>query len=302
MKILIVGANGQVGYEIIKLFSTTKYEIIGLTRKEFDCTQFDKFGALLDSILPNIIINAVAYTAVDKAEVEINLAYIINAEFVSYLAKYCAENSIPLIHLSTDYIFDGRKEDAYCETDIPHPLGVYAQSKLAGEQAIISQLEEHIILRLSWVFGINGTNFVKTILNLASTREELRIVADQWGKPTAASDIARVLLQIVNHINQPSFSNWGIYHYAGDGVTNWYEFAKFFINQAKEKGARMTLKSLNPIKSEEYVTQAIRPKNSVLNTQKIEQIFAIQPHPWKHYLPEILTYFIEKQSLLSGFF
>lgn len=297
MKILVTGANGQVGSEIIKFFSATGHEIIEVTRKELDCISLGMVYSTLTTIQPDLIINAAAYTAVDKAEDEVNLAHIINAEFVQHLAEYCVRKRIPLIHLSTDYVFDGRKEGPYSETDIPNPQGVYAQSKLAGEQAIISQLKEHIILRVSWVFGVNGTNFVKTILNLASSREELSVVADQWGRPTAARDIARVLLDIVEKINQSSFSHWGIYHYAGEGKTNWYEFAKFFIKQAKEKGAVLSIKNLNPIKSEEYVTKALRPKNSVLSTQKIEQILGIQSHRWENDLPEIVDSFIEKQTV-----
>lgn len=299
MKILVTGANGQVGSEIIKLFASTKYEVVAFTRKELDCTRLNSVSSIVSAIQPDLIINAAAYTAVDKAEDETSLAQIINADFVWNLAAYCAQMKIPLIHLSTDYVFDGTKLGEYNETDSTNPQGAYARSKLAGEQAILSQLKEHIILRVSWVFGVYGSNFVKTILNLASTREELRVVADQWGRPTAARDIARVLLEIVQSINYSSFSDWGIYHYAGKGVTNWYEFSQFFIESAKENGASLAVNSLSPITSEEYITKAVRPKNSVLDTTKIEQMLGIQCHNWSDYLSEIVDDFIAKNSPLT---
>ncbi|AWN73968.1 dTDP-4-dehydrorhamnose reductase [Legionella anisa] len=294
MKILIIGANGQVGSEIIQLFMSTEHQIVPLTRKELDCVHVSEVISTLSLIQPELIINASAYTAVDKAEDEVMLAHRINEEFVRQLALYCAQKKIALIHLSTDYVFDGTKKGAYSETDSTHPQGVYAQSKLAGEQAITSLLNEYIILRVSWVFGVYGANFVKTILKLASSREELSVVADQWGRPTAAQDIARVLLAIVAKISTPPFNDWGVYHYAGAGVTNWYEFSCFFIDLAKKKGMSLTLSHLRPIKSEEYVTKAKRPKNSVLNTTKIEQILNIQCRSWKDYLPGVVERFMEQ--------
>ncbi|HHT0592310.1 TPA: dTDP-4-dehydrorhamnose reductase [Legionella anisa] len=294
MKILIIGANGQVGSEIMQLFMSTEHQIVPLTRKELDCVHVSEVISTLSLIQPELIINASAYTAVDKAEDEVTLAHRINAEFVRQLALYCAQKKIALIHLSTDYVFDGTKRGAYSETDSTNPQGVYAQSKLAGEQAITSLLNEYIILRVSWVFGVYGANFVKTILKLASSREELSVVADQWGRPTAAQDIARVLLVIVAKISTPSFNDWGVYHYAGAGITNWYEFSCFFIDLAKKKGMSFTLSHLRPIKSQEYVTKAKRPKNSVLNTTKIEQILNIQCQSWKDYLPGVVERFMEQ--------
>ena len=293
MKVIVIGANGQVGSEIIKLFSTTSHDVLAFTRKELDCSNISTIGMALSGAQPDLIVNAAAYTAVDKAEDEVSLAHLINEEFVRQVAIYCAQKKIPLIHLSTDYVFDGTKQGDYLETDRPNPQGVYAQSKLLGEQAIVSHLNEHLILRVSWVFGAYGSNFVKTILKLAATREELKIVADQWGRPTAARDIARVILEIVQKINYATFEQWGIYHYAGEGITNWYEFSKVFINMAKDKGLPLVLKNLCPIKSEEYSTKAKRPKNSVLNTDKIEQVLDIQCNEWNEYLPEVLDSLIE---------
>ncbi len=299
MKILVTGANGQVGSEIIRLFASTQHEIIPLTRKELNCTNVSTVGVTLSALQPDLVINAAAYTAVDKAEDEADLAHLINAGFVQQLAFYCAQKQIPLIHLSTDYVFDGVKTGSYCEIDRPNPQGIYAQSKCAGEQAIISQLKEHIILRVSWVFGVYGNNFVKTILNLASSKEELKIVADQWGRPTPARDIARVLLKIVEKINQSAFRDWGIYHYAGEDITNWYEFSRVFIDMAREKGIHLTVTQLTPIKSEEYITKAVRPKNSVLDTTKIEEKLNISCHNWQDYLPEVIDSFINKSNTMQ---
>jgi dTDP-4-dehydrorhamnose reductase len=296
MKILVLGANGQVGSEIIQHFSSTNHELIPFTRAELDCVDVSTVNNTLSAIQPELIINASAYTAVDKAEDEASLARRINGEFVQQLALYCTQQQIPLIHLSTDYVFDGSKVGAYSETDQPHPQGTYAQSKFLGEQAIISQLNKYIILRVSWVFGVYGTNFVKTILKLASSRDELKIVADQWGRPTAARDIARVLQEIVEKLNAPSFSNWGVYHYAGTGITNWYEFSRVFIDIAKKKGVHLAINQLSPIKSEEYSTKALRPKNSVLDTTKIEQILNIQCTSWKDYLPEVVDSFMKQEN------
>ena len=295
MKILVTGANGQVGSEIINLFATTDHDVISFTRKELDCSNIAAVNSALSAIQPDLIINSAAYTAVDKAEDETSLAQTINVDFVQQLAIYCAQKKIPLIHLSTDYVFDGTKVGSYNETDHPNPQGAYARSKFAGEQAILAHLKEHIILRVSWVFGVYGSNFVKTILTLASSRDELKIVADQWGRPTAARDIAQVLLEIVEKTCHVSFNDWGIYHYAGEGVTNWFEFSRVFIELSKAKGMNLTVTRLNPIKSYEYITKAVRPKNSVLNTKKIEQKLGIQCTGWRDYLPEVVDSFIEKE-------
>lgn len=247
MKILVTGANGQVGTEIIKRFSSSEHEVSPCTRDILDCFKLERVQDVLSEIKPDLIINAAAYTAVDKAEDEPDLAHIVNAEFVCRLVNYCSFKNIPLIHLSTDYVFDGEKEGAYHETDIPHPVSTYGRTKWEGEQAILSQLKKYIILRVSWVFGEQGKNFVKTILNLASSRKELNIVSDQWGRPTSARDIARVLFEIVQKISHSSFDYWGLYHYAGQGVTNWHEFANVFLNMAKEKQLLLTLTDLNQI-------------------------------------------------------
>jgi dTDP-4-dehydrorhamnose reductase len=239
-------------------------------------------------LAPDIVINAAAYTNVDKAETQVSLAYSVNADFVEQLATYCARENRKLIHLSTDYVFDGKKNTPYLETDAPNPQGVYAQSKWQGEQAIILKNPSYIILRVSWVFGKQGGNFVKTILNLASSRETLKIVSDQWGRPTAARDIARVVFEIVQKIGQPNFKDWGIYHYGGADITNWFHFAELFLNVAKERGYPSQPIRLEGITSKEYVTAVQRPQYSVLAIEKIKQNLEIEVHSSYGYVSELV--------------
>ncbi|CAM3026997.1 dTDP-4-dehydrorhamnose reductase [Legionella worsleiensis] len=296
MKLLIIGAQGQVGSELVKAFAHTGHEIIPLTRRDMDCSAVAKVYSTLVIYQPELIINAAAYTAVDKAEEEPHLAEAVNADFVRELAIFCRRWNVPLIHLSTDYVFDGLKNDSYDELDHTNPKGAYALSKLHGEQAITSVLTQYIILRVSWVFGVTGTNFVKTIVNLAASRDELNIVADQKGRPTAARDIARVIVEIVMKIDGSSFDRWGIYHYAGKGETNWYEFAQVFMDLVKASNKSLKWARLNPISTDQYPTKAKRPKNSVLNTSRIEDLLGIECQAWNNYLPEIIDSIFTKEG------
>lgn len=298
MNILIIGAKGQVGSEIVKKSALSKHQIIPISRTELDATECSKVFGFLNQLNPDLIINAAAFTAVDKAEDEPILVQKINRDFVLELALFCKEKQIPLIHISTDYVFDGCKKEAYLETDEPNPQGVYAKTKWAAEQAIQNTLREHLILRVSWVFGTNGTNFVKTILNLSLSKDEIKIVADQWGNPTAAADVARVVLELVDQSVEPSFKDWGIYHYSGLDSTNWYEFACCFIKMAKKQLGDLKIARLVAINSDEYTSKVQRPKNSVLDTHKIQNILGIKPHQWQDYLPELIAHFVKLRKEL----
>jgi len=269
MKILLVGSHGQVGKEVVKRLPS----IIAYDRDELDITDIHQIRQKIEQHLPHVIINCAAYTAVDKAESESDLAFAINKTGPENLAKICEENKIVLIHMSTDYIFDGTKTSPYVETDQANPQSVYGQSKWDGEEAVRHYCKNHVILRVSWVFGEYGHNFVKTMLRLAQEKKELKIVSDQIGCPTYAGDIADVLLHIAKH---PKI---GTYHYCGKPVTNWYEFAKVILKDSDIK--------LMPIKTTEYPTPAKRPQNSVLNCDLFMKTFNMELREWQNGLKHV---------------
>ena len=267
MKIVITGAKGQLGSELTIQANAAGFEIQAYSSQELDITQ----EVNIDLKGVDALINCAAYTAVDKAEDEPEKAFAVNATGVENLAKLCKKQNVPMIHISTDYVFDGTTTGAYLETDIPNPQNVYGASKLKGEQRLQATWEKHIILRVSWVFGRFGHNFVKTILRLSQERPQLKIVADQIGSPTASSHIAAVILTLLQHPQLKS--NWGIYHYTDAPLTNWYDFARHFVNPQQCE--------IIPITTAEYPVKAKRPQNSALNCDKIKQIFAIQQKSWQ---------------------
>lgn len=287
MKIILLGNRGQVGREIEDLAHNHQINIIGFDIHNLDITDH----TLLQEIFSNekdvsAVINAAAYTAVDKAEEEVDKAFAINCDAVKNLAIICRKYNLPLIHISTDYVYSGTKTSAYTEEDICEPINIYGKSKLAGDIAIMNEWEKHIILRTSWAFGKYGNNFVKTIWQLANEKDILNIVADQFGCPTAAADIARVLLDIVTQINNGKHF-WGIYNYCGSPVINWYEFAYSIIELCKSK-YNVRIKELNKITTDQYPTKVMRPKNSELQVKKIVDNFGIVRHEWFSYLKDII--------------
>ena len=215
MKILVTGANGQVGHALVEAGGE---QVVGLGRAALDITDRAAVQRAVAQHAPDVVVNAAAYTAVDRAESEPERAHWVNRDGPAHLAETCADAGIPLVHLSTDYVFDGTKGAPYTEADATNPLGVYAQSKVAGEEAVRERLDRHVILRTSWVFGAHGANFVRTILRLMGERETLRVVADQHGNPTAATDIARAALDIAEQIER-GHTSWGTYHFAGQPAT-----------------------------------------------------------------------------------
>ena len=284
-KILITGAGGQVGQELAQI--TTPCEIIALTRGDLDIAHKHSVEEAVHAHQPDIIINAAAYTAVDKAEEEPEKAFAINRDGVRYLATACSEKSIPLLHISTDFVFDGEKETAYTEEDLVAPLGVYSQSKAEGEEVLRKLLAEHIILRTSWVFSSSGDNFVKAMLRLGKERTELNIVSDQRGCPTSASSIAETLMLIANQYLEAKPVAWGTYHYGNQPATSRYEFARSIFALASSIDNRAVPK-LNPIPTSAYPTPARRPLNSELNCQKIEEAFGIIRPDWRDELMKVL--------------
>src|SRR6516162_11807709 len=231
MKILVFGAGGQIGREVCRAAWFPRYTITPLDRKVIDITNGAAVSAVLAREAPDLVINLAAYTAVDRAESEPDLAWAVNCAGAAHIAAVCGENATPLIHLSTDYVFDGRKTGPYREDDAVGPIGVYGSSKEAGERAVRAALAQHVILRTAWVFGAHGANFVKTMLRLAAERSVLRVVADQHGCPTAAADIAAALTLIAGHIERGAVK-WGTYHFAGDDAVSWHRFAETIFDLA----------------------------------------------------------------------
>lgn len=286
MRLLITGANGQIGQEFYRHTCKT-FNILGYRREQLDITHAVQVEDCLAAVKPSIVINTAAYTAVDKAESEPFKAFAANREGVKNLAQICQHHRIPLLHLSTDYVFDGNKTTPYDETDTTNPINVYGQSKWEGEQMVRQHCEQYIILRVSWVFGTHGNNFVKTMLRLGSEREELKIVVDQFGCPTPASAIAKTLLTIAEQITAGNKA-WGTYHFCGTQATNWYEFAKTVFQLAKTK-LPLRIQQVVPITTAEYPTPARRPQNSVLNTTKCKQVFQIVACDWQTALCNMLN-------------
>lgn len=288
MRILITGANGQMGSELSYRGQRWGFEMLSKTRKDLDITQISQVKTAIDELNPDLVINAAAYTAVDKAEEEQQQAIAINRDGAVNLALACADAEIPLFHISTDYVFDGLKSGAYTEQDSTGPTGVYGQSKLEGEQAVRKALKQHLVLRVSWVFGAHGNNFVRTMLRLAQERDELRIVADQKGYPTFAGDIAEVLLDLAARFEEEGKLKWGVYHFSGQPSTSWYGFAKEILCQAEKVGLINRMPAIQPIETADYPTPAKRPPNSELDCSLMEQTFGIVQPDWRNGLTEVL--------------
>nr|WP_298793932.1 dTDP-4-dehydrorhamnose reductase [uncultured Allomuricauda sp.] len=274
MKILVTGASGQLGSTFKSLVSegkTADLDFVFKSSSELDITDFDAVNAELVSSDYAYCINCAAYTNVDQAEEKNDLAYRINVTGARNLAMNCNESSTVLIHISTDFVFDGFLNTPYLEEDIARPIGFYGDTKFKGERAIINNLEEHFILRTSWLYSEHGHNFMKTMLKLGAERDELSVVYDQVGTPTYALDLANVVL----HIIKAHSIEYGVYNYSNEGVGSWYDFAKEIFNQYKIDI------DLKPIRSEEYPTPAERPKFSVLDKSKIKNTFGLQIPHWK---------------------
>ena len=288
MNILVTGAKGQVGRELIEQGHLKGFSMVGTHHHELDITDRHAIENELFKNNIRLAINAAAYTAVDKAESESEQAFEINSNGAACMASACSKANIPLIHISTDYVFNGEKKEPYVETDSISPIGVYGKSKAQGEAEVKNHLKQHIILRTSWVYGIHGHNFVKTMINLAKTTDIIRVVDDQIGCPSFARDIAKAILSIADHIQRQKEPQWGTYHYCGMGTTSWFGFAEK-IFEFTNKFETLALKQAVPIRTDEYPTAAKRPANSALNCNLIHQHFGIIQTPWEHSLEEMIT-------------
>ncbi|MFL5265414.1 MAG: dTDP-4-dehydrorhamnose reductase [Stellaceae bacterium] len=297
MKVLLFGAGGQVGHEVRRAAWPAPFALVALDRNAADIAKPAVVAAVMARTRPDLVINLAAYTAVDRAESEPDLAWPVNCAGAAHIAAACGDYGTPLIHLSTDYVFDGAKAAPYCEEDPVNPLGVYGSSKEAGERAVRAAAERHIILRTAWIFGAHGANFVKTMLRLASERPVLHVVADQRGSPTAAGDIALALVAIAQSIERGE-RYWGTFHFTGDGATSWHGFAEEIIGIADKLDAwpHRSSPSVEPINTDQYPTAARRPMNSVLDCRKIA-VFGISPPPWRSSLPKVVREILDRNPL-----
>lgn len=284
---MLTGAAGQVGSQINSLAQKKGIAVVALDRQALDLTDKRKITDAFRQWHPTLVVNAAAYTAVDRAESESALAMAVNRDGATHLAAHCASHGIPLIHLSTDYVFNGAKKGTYDENDAPSPLGVYGQTKWEGEEGIRKALERHLILRVSWIFSESGSNFVKTIIRQAMERDILRVVDDQRGCPTPAGSIATTILELQQRIQKGNFHDWGTYHYCGTPSVTWHQFA-LAILRAVRSHAKLMVKEIIPIRSHEYPTKASRPKNVVLDTSKMRSILGIEPPAWADSLDRIV--------------
>lgn len=250
MKVLVTGAKGQLGYDVIRRLNENGVDNLGIDIQECDITDKDQVTKTLSDYNPNVVVHCAAYTAVDKAEDERELCQKINVVGTQNIADACKQINAKMVYISTDYVFDGEGESPFKETDRPNPINYYGQTKYEGEIAVQNTLDKYFIVRISWVFGVNGNNFVKTMLNLGKERDEISVVADQIGSPTYTYDLAKVIVDIIQT------EEYGIYHVTNKGYCSWYEFACEIFKLA---GVSVMV---NPIRTEEYPTRAKRPKNS----------------------------------------
>jgi dTDP-4-dehydrorhamnose reductase len=285
VKILVFGAGGQVGREVRRAAWSSHQTVVNLDRQAIDITNSSGISETLRRERPDLVINLAAFTAVDRAENAPHIAWAANCAGAAHIAAACEETAAALIHLSTDYVFNGHKRGPYEEGDEVDPLGVYGRSKEAGERAVRAALARHVIFRTAWVFGASGTNFVKTMLRLAGERRVLRVVADQRGCPTAAADIAAALVRIAEAVERGEAA-WGTYHFAGDTPVSWHGFAEAIFELTAHRLAARP--EVVPIATDQYPTPAYRPINSVLNCRRIGKTFGIAPSPWHASLATVL--------------
>ncbi len=288
LKILVVGATGQVARALMRLAVSTPHAITCLGRPGLDITQPDKVETSIAACGANLIINAAAYTAVDQAESEPDLAFAANAAGPGFLAEATARREIPLLHLSTDYVFSGGKAEAYTETDPTDPQNAYGRSKRAGEQAIQAANPRHYIFRTAWIYSPFGQNFVKTMLRLAKTREQVSVVSDQIGNPTSALDIAKALLSICDRIeSRQALPSPGIYNLASPSSASWDEVARTVFSASAKLGGPTA--EVTAIASKDFPTPVKRPSNSRLNCAKVENVFGIKLPVWQESLVPCVT-------------
>lgn len=286
--VLVVGSNGQVGHDLLaRAGAFPALAVTGIARPELDITRADSIAAAFSATRPQLVINAAAYTAVDRAESERDAAFAVNRDGVALLAGACARRAIPLLHISTDYVFDGSGDRPWAPADRPAPLGAYGASKLAGEEAART-CPQHLVLRTSWVFGAHGNNFVRTMVRLANERDRLRVVADQVGGPTWSGHIGDALLALADRHRRGEALRWGTYHYAGQPWVSWHAFAVEAVTRAHRLGLVAQIPAIDAITTAEYPLPAPRPLNSRLDMQDTVRTLALSPPDWREGLQQVL--------------
>lgn len=288
MRILVCGAGGQVGQELVERAAGFGLEVLAPARAQLDISKPEQVAAAMRQ-RPGLIINAAAYTHVDNAESHSEQAYAVNRDGARNLAEAAEHAGVPLFHISTDYVFSGEADHPYTESDETGPTGVYGASKLAGEEAIRACLPAHLILRTSWVYGVHGHNFVKTMLRLARQRDALGVVSDQIGCPTQAGAIASVLLELARRHAAGTGLAWGVYHYSGAPACSWYDFAAEIFRQGERAGLIARQPTVSPIATAQYPTPARRPAWSVLDCSRFESAFGLKPHAWQDDLADVIA-------------
>jgi len=298
MKILLFGKNGQVGWELQRSLAPLG-ELVALDSQSVDycgdLTHLEGIAQTIRDVAPDIIVNAAAYTAVDKAECEHDKAHMINALALGVLALEAMRSGAWLVHFSTDYVFDGSGNNPWSESDVANPLSIYGKTKLAGEEAIVASGCKHLIFRTSWVYAVRGVNFAKTMLKLSQDRDSLKVINDQIGAPTGADLLADIAAQAIRvALQRPEVS--GLYHLAAGGQTSWYDYANFVIDFARQAGVDVKVKpeSIQSVSSTAFSMVAKRPLNSRLNTSKLQQTFGLYLPKWQSGVTRMLTEILEK--------
>jgi dTDP-4-dehydrorhamnose reductase len=287
MKILITGSEGQLGWELLRQAAFFNIEAVGLDLPHLDITDESSIKKIFKKHKPDMLVNAAAYTNVDRAETDKKACFAVNVSGPEKLAAVCRNNGIPMIHISTDYVFNGAGKIPYSEKSRVKPVNIYGQSKADGEKSVRNVLDNHIILRTSWLYGVHGQNFVKTVLKLGKEKEVIGIVSDQFGSPTSAADLAETILAIASRIMNKSEIAYGTYHYCGEGITSWHGFAEAIIETVKTYSPVIT-HHIKPLTTGEYPTKARRPAFSALDCSLIYNKFGIIPKPWRKSLEAVI--------------
>lgn len=291
LHIAVFGAGGQVGSALMRLGPQSGVEVWGFNSHQANVTNLAAVQEALAQSHAKVAVNAAAYTAVDKAESDRDRAFAVNRDGAANIAAAAQSANIPVIHISTDYVFDGTKKGAYAETDATAPLGVYGASKLAGEGEVLARAKRAVILRTAWVFGLEGANFVKTMLRLGNERDILRVVNDQRGAPTFADDLAEVIIAVATRFAAGEGAP-GVFHLTGGGAATWFEFARAIFDRGYERGGPRP--DIEPIETADYPTPAKRPANSVLDCAKIKRVFGVEMPEWRDALERMLDVYLEE--------